>query len=146
LAYILGHDSILGKKLKQSFAAEVQAILRRITLLFDALDAPEVQRIDPAQRQYVSSQKIVPADVALFRQRRPFGRGYARAFLTPQHIEATGQKPATFWKDLETRCEAATPEQLLGIQHWAILHFRRGVIRIEPDVFENCEIEEIGFG
>ena len=149
LSFVLGNNSVLGKKAKQPFAAEVQPLLRRLTLLFDALDAPDVQRIDLAQQWDApgvgSTPRIVPAGASLFRQRRPFGMGYARAFLTPQHIESIGQTPAAFWKDLETRCAAATPEQIVGTQDWAVLHFRRGGARAELGPLESSKVVEIGY-
>lgn len=149
LAFLLGHDSILGKKARQSFAAEVEPIRRRLTLLFDALDAPDVQRIDLAQSPVApgagAASRIVPAGVALFRQRRPFGIGYARGFLTPRHIEVTGQAPAVFWKDLELRSAGATPAQMIGTHHWAVLQFRRGGARTAATSLESCRAREIGF-
>jgi SAM-dependent methyltransferase len=130
LAHVLGHDSILGRKQRQSFVAEVRPLQRRLQLLFEALDAPDVQRIDPTQallRPGVAGlARIAAAGTRLFRQRRPFGVGYARGFLTPQHIAVTGQSTAAFWRDLDARCAAATPQQLMGTHHWAVLHFRRG--------------------
>ena len=66
------------------------------------------------------------AAVSLYRQRRPFGAGFARGFLTPAHIAVTGQVPAAFWRDVDARCAAATPAALLGTQHWAVLQFKRG--------------------
>ena len=50
LAYVLGHDSVLGRKERQPFLSEVWPIARRLSLLFEALDAPDVQRIDLAQQ------------------------------------------------------------------------------------------------
>lgn len=124
LAYLLGHDSILGAKPRQRFADEVAPLQRRLALLFEALDAPEVQRIDPTRPQ-ATAQRIVPAGVALFRQRRPFGLGYARGFLTDQHIAVTGQAPADFWRDAQARCAAVPADRLDGTHHWAVLHFQR---------------------
>lgn len=130
LAYVLGHDSVLGRKERQPFLSEVWPIARRLSLLFEALDAPDVQRIDLAQQWgapgSVAPSRIVPAGVTVFRQRRPYGIGYARGFLTPRHIEGTGLAPDDFWKDLEARCRRAAPEQMIGTHHWAVLHFRRG--------------------
>ena len=149
LAYILGYDSILGKKARQAFTAEVQPILRRLSLLFDALDAPDVQRVDQTQRLEGDGrgpvQRIVPAGLDFFRQRRPFGLGYARGFLTPQHVEVSGMPEAEFWKDLEARCAAATPEQTLGTHQWAVLQFRRGGARLEAVSVAGSEVRDIGF-
>lgn len=79
LAYVLGRNSVLGAKPgakpEQVFAAEVLPLQRRLTLLFEALDAPDVQRIDPGQN-FTSTQALIrPAGVALFRQTRPFVAG-----------------------------------------------------------------------
>lgn len=149
LAYLLGHDSVLGRKTRQSFVAEVRPLLRRLTLLFEALDAPDVQRIDLAQQwnspHAESVARIAPAGISLFRQRRPFGIGYARGFLTPQHIEATGQSPAAFWSEVEARCAAAAPEQFVGTHHWAVLHFRRAGAAAELPPIESCEAVQIGY-
>ncbi len=149
LAYFLGHDSILGKKKRQAFHAEITPLQRRLALLFDALDAPEVQRADHSQRLEGDAagpvQRIVPAGVSFVRQRRPFGLGYARGFLTPQHIEVSGQTEAAFWKDLEARCATATPEQTLGIHQWAVLHFRRGGERMPEQKLARLPVREIVF-
>jgi 2-polyprenyl-3-methyl-5-hydroxy-6-metoxy-1,4-benzoquinol methylase len=149
LAYILGYDSILGKKKRQAFHAEIAPLQRRLALLFDALDAPEVQRVDHTQRlegdRAGPVQRIVPAGVTFFRQRRPFGLGYARGFLTPQHIEVSGQTEESFWKDLEARCTAAMPEQMLGTHQWAVLHFRRGGARVAAQKLAKLPVRDIGF-
>ena len=133
LAYLLGHDSVLGRKPRQAFSAEVQPLLQRLAALFDVLDAPAVQRIDPAQRWQAdgaAAQRIGVDSVTLFRQTRPFDAGYARGFLTPTHIAAlTGgdaRRSQAFWQDLARRCAAVPPEQRLGRMHWALLHLRRG--------------------
>ncbi len=149
LSFVLGSKSVLGHKVREPFWSQVQPLLRRLTLLFDALDAPDVHRIDLAQQWDATgggaSPRIVPAGVSFFRQRRPMGLGFARAFLTPQHIEVTGQAPSVFWKDVEARCAAATPEQLIGTYEWAVLHFRRGGARAELLPLESCAVTEIGF-
>jgi len=134
LGPVLGNDSILGPKKKQPFAAEVEPLLKRLTLLFEALDAPDVQRMDSRQRpdgeDGGESQRIVPAGVSLFRQRRPFDMGYVRGFLTPQHVAATGQTLEAFLAMLEARCEAAPPDRMMGTHDWAVLHFQRGGARV----------------
>lgn len=134
LAFVLGHQSVLGAKVKQSFADEVRPLLRRLTLLFEALDAPDVQRVDLAAQG--GGARVVPTGVSLFTQRRAFDLGYARAFLTPQHIEAAGLTPAAFWREIESRCAAASPEALVGSQHWAVLQFQRGGARMEDAAFD----------
>jgi hypothetical protein len=128
LAFLFGKRSVLGHKPDRPFIDEVRPLLRRLSLLFEALDAPDVQRIDLAQQWGFSAEaaRIAPAGVSLFRQRRPFGVGFARAFLTPRHIEATGHSPVEFWRDVEARCAAAAPEELIGTSWWAALQFRRG--------------------
>lgn len=145
LAYLLGHDSILGAKPRQSFVAEVQPLLRRLALLFEALDAPEVQRIDPTHGRQAGQPRIAPVAVSLFRQRRPFGAGYARGFLTPQHIAVTGQEPAAFWAQLEARCEGASPQQLAGTHHWAVLQFSRRAASQPLPPLDALAAREIGY-
>jgi hypothetical protein len=49
LNYLLGDKSILGHNVRQPLHARVAPLARRLSLLFDALDAPNVQRVDPAQ-------------------------------------------------------------------------------------------------
>jgi hypothetical protein len=148
LAYLLGDKSILGHNVRQPLPARVEPLMRRLTLLFDALDAPDVQRIDLAHQGAAggaSAGKIVPAGVALFHQRRPLDAGFARGFLTPQHIAITGKTPTAFWMNVEERCAHATPAQMMGSYEWAVLHFRRGGARAEMGSLESCKITEIGY-
>ena len=149
LSYIFGAKSILGHRQKQSFAAQAQALQKRLSLLFDALDAPDVHHIDLAQRfnsaNGASASRIVPTQASLFRQRRPMDLGYARAFLTPQHIAITGQSPAEFWKQLEARCADATTQQLVGTYDWSVLQFQRGGKRARLESLEKIRVVEIGF-
>jgi len=128
LAYLLGHDSILGAKARTPFATEVLALQRRLALLFDALDAPDVDRVDPFRAQGAGRARIGLAGTHLFEQHRPFDAGYARGFLTPRHIAVTGQDEASFWADLQARCQTVgdQAQHLLGTHHWAVLHFQRG--------------------
>ncbi len=137
LSYILGDHTPLGNKPALSFAGQMAALLRRLTLLFEALDMPDVERIDPAQKWGSNAARIVPVAATLFTQQRPIGLGFARAFLTPAHIAPTGQSPTQFWETLETRCANANAESLMARQDWAILHFKRGgdaatVITVDP--------------
>lgn len=128
LSHLFGARSILGARPAQSFAAQTDALLRRLALLFEALDAPDVHRVDPAQHRAADgarAPRIVAKSAVLFRQRRPFGPGFARAFLTPRHIEVTGLAPQVFWRDVEMRCAGARNRDLEGTYHWALLHFRR---------------------
>ena len=146
LAYLLGHDSILGRKAPRPFVDEVRPLLRRLALLFEALDAPEVERVDPTQpAPRGAGQGIAPAGVSLFSQRRPLGPGYARGFLTPQHIAATGLSPEAFWHDLDARCASATRAQFMGTQHWAVLHFQRGADAAALPPLHSVPTVEIGF-
>jgi 2-polyprenyl-3-methyl-5-hydroxy-6-metoxy-1,4-benzoquinol methylase len=136
LAFVLGDRSVLGHKQPGRFTDHVHALDRRLSLLFDALDAPDVHRVDPAQHWdgqagTARPPRVVPAGITYFRQQRPYDIGYARAFLTPAHVAATGQPPEAFWRDLEARCAAASPAQLLGHQDWAVLHYRRGGAPVE---------------
>ena len=149
LAFVFGRDSILGKKDPQPFAQQVQALARRLGLLFEALDAPDVHRHDPTQ-QFAGEggpppARVVPAKVSFFRQRRPFDLGYARAFLSDEHIRPTGRTPEEFWADVEARCAAATPQQLEGHFDWAVLQFRRGGAPGVPADFGQCAVAEIGW-
>lgn len=128
LSYLLGARSILGHRPAHSFATQAHALSRRLSLLFQALDAPHVHRVDPGQQRGddgAALPRIVPKRLTLYRQRRPMGLGFARAFLTPQHIEATGQSEHGFWQDVEARCAGRPDAQMLGTYHWALLHFRR---------------------
>ncbi len=149
LAFLLGDKSVLGHKAKESFAAQVEALQQRLTLLFEALDAPGVDRHDLAQQGQGGgddpASRIGPTGVSLFRQRRPIGLGFARAFMTPQHIAAVAQTPAEFWKDVEARCAAAPPEDTAATIEWAVLHFRRGGKRSDLGPLASREVTEIGF-
>jgi len=129
LSFILGDRSVLGAKAGAPFEAQALALMRRLSLLFEALDAPDVERIDPTQagmQGAAAAERIVPAGLSLHRQARPFGAGYARAFMSPRHIELTGQAPKAFWADVEARCAGATPAGRMGEMDWAVLRFRRG--------------------
>jgi SAM-dependent methyltransferase len=96
LAFLFGKQSVLGAKPDRPFVDEVRPLLRRLGLLFEALDAPDVGRVDLAQpSSSIAAARIAPAGVSLFRQRRPFGIGFARAFLTQRHIEVTGTRPTS---------------------------------------------------
>lgn len=77
-------------------------------------------------------------------QRRPMGMGFARAFLTPRHFEATGLEPSAFWKELEARCAGAMADQLVATQDWAVLHFRRGGDRYDSASLASITSTEIG--
>jgi ubiquinone/menaquinone biosynthesis C-methylase UbiE len=149
LSFLLGDKSVLGHKAKEPFAAQIEALQRRLTLLFDALDAPDVSRHDLAQQGQGNgsdpSSRIVPASVSLFRQRRPIGLGFARAFMTPQHIAAVAQTPTEFWKDVEARCAVAMPEDTAATVEWGVLHFRRGGKRAELAPLAGREVTDIGF-
>ncbi len=131
LAYLLGHNSILGAKTPQPFIEDVRPLWRRLGLLFDALDSPGVEHVDVRYAAESLSQKIVPVDIKLFTQVRPFDQGFAQGFLTPKHIQATGLEPNAFWQDLAARCADATPAQLLGTHHWAVMQFQRGGVAMD---------------
>lgn len=125
LAYLIGDNSILGQRIGLPFAEEVQALDRRLSLLFEALDSPDVHRIDPS----APDRRLAPvraAGVRMWRQARPYGAGFARAFLSPAHVAATGLDPETFWADVEARCAAVAPAARMGVHDWAVLHYRRG--------------------
>jgi SAM-dependent methyltransferase len=147
LAHLLGYDSILGAHPRRPFADEVQPLLRRLQLLFEALDAPDVQRVDPLHGRSADggSQRIAPAGVQLFSQTRPFGPGFARGFFTAQHIAVSGMKPEDFWADLQARCAAVPEAACSGIQHWAVLHFKRGATGIDVQALRERPVQAIGF-
>ena len=130
LSFILGDRSVLGAKSPIPFAAQALALMRRLTLLLEALDSADVERIDPTRSWAGGAQgppePIVPAALSLFRQTRPMGVGYARAFMSPRHIKMTGQTPEAFWGTVEDRCATSKPQALQGFQDWALLQFRRG--------------------
>lgn len=134
LAWLLGPDSILGAKPRKPFADELAPLANRLAGLFDALDAPEVARIDPSQARGGPRPRIACAGVTLFRQTRPFDAGFARGFLTPRHVAASGMAEAALWAEVEARCAGAAAKRLLGTQHWAVLHFRRGAAGARPDI------------
>lgn len=128
LSHLLGARSILGHRAEQSFKVQAEALVRRLTLLFEALDAPDVHRVDPSQQRAQNrstSLRIVPKRLTLYRQRRPMGLGFARAFLTPAHIAATGQSEEDFWREIEARCADCPEARTFGTYDWALLHFRR---------------------
>lgn len=147
LAYLLGNDSILGAKARIPFATEVQALLRRLAGLFDALDASDVDRIDPARPRAAAdpaARRIGFAGARFFDQQRPFDGGYARGFLTPKHIAITGQDERSFWADLDARCRAAdTAASMIGTHHWAVLHFQRGA-SAQADV-TGCTVQHTAY-
>jgi ubiquinone/menaquinone biosynthesis C-methylase UbiE len=147
LSFVLGRRSVLGHQPDAAFADLVQALLRRLTLLFDALDSPQVHRIDPAQHWSATGGPalIVPARASLFRQRRPLGPGFLRGFLTERHIDASGMTPEAFWAEVETRCAGASARALEGRFDWAVLQFTRGGPRAELGPLGELPVTEIGF-
>lgn len=126
LAYLIGNHSILGKRINRPFNEEAQALMSRVSLLFEALDAPDVQRVDLNQAQASSTQRIKPVGMQLFRQNRAYGIGYLRGFLTPAHIAITGMEEKAFWQEVENRCKGAADSQFMGWQDWAVMEFKRG--------------------
>ncbi len=147
LAHLLGYDSILGAHPRRPFADGVRPLLQRLTLLFDALDAPEVQRVDPSHGGLASGplQRIAPAAVTLYRQPRPLGPGFARGYFTPQHIAVTGMTTEAFWRDVDARCAAEPAAACLGVQHWALLHFQRGAAASVPASLHELPVHEIAY-
>lgn len=132
LAHVLGHRSVLGAKAPRPFAEEVDALHRRVSLLLQALDRPEVERADVRQRGLGEvtgggdSQRLEPATVELYDQVRPMGLGFTRALLTDRHLADAGQEPEAFWADVQARCANAPPASLRGVHRWALLHYQRG--------------------
>lgn len=139
LSYILGDRTPLGDKQAGSFRDQATALARRVALLFEALDTPDVHRIDPSRGWAgdgaAPTSPIRPLGGALFRQTRVIDEGFARAFLSPAHIAGLGQTPEAFWSDLTARCTAAEPKQKTGVQNWAVLRFGRGVRAWTPGRF-----------
>ncbi len=144
LSYILGDKTPLGDKQLGSFADTVQPLYRRIALLFDALDAPEVDRHDPLHARQLDSP-ITGTGIELYRQQRPIDENFARAFLSDSHIAALGQSRETFWHDLRQRCDAASAEELIGYQDFALLHYQRGAERLEAADWLPMKPVQIGY-
>lgn len=125
LSHLLGRNTPLGDKGDQSIDEEAAALFDRLQLLFRALDTSSVARHDPGHVRH-GLAPIGGRGISLFRQDREISAGFARAFLSESHIEALGVKRAQFWADIEARCAAASPDELIGTQEFALLHFRRG--------------------
>lgn len=130
LAYLLGDKTPLGDKRPGHFHEEVRPLYRRLSLLLEALDAPDVVRHDPFH-PVPGRTRIEGERVELYRQIRPIGEGFARAFLSDSHIASLGVERDAFWADLQARCAVASEEELLGTQKWALLQFRRGARGID---------------
>ncbi|MBB6125033.1 class I SAM-dependent methyltransferase [Sphingobium subterraneum] len=143
LSYILGDRTPLGDKQSGAFSDEVLALYRRLSLLFEALDTPNVARHDPTHARR-DVDRIAGARIELFRQQRPIGEGFARAFLSERHIAVLGEEKDRFWRDLKARCDAATPDQLIGVQEWGLLHFKRGAARFDANTWRR-DMKEIAF-
>lgn len=140
LAFLLGDSTPLGDKTSIAFAEEVRPLFRRLALLFSALDTGNVARHDPAHARY-DLAPINPAGLSLFRQNRMIDAGFARAFLTDSHIANLGVDRETFWRDLEGRIDAAAPQELLGTQEFALLHFQRGAEGVNIDAWQPPQME-----
>ena len=143
LAHVLGHDSVLGRKQRIGFTREVQALHDRVQLLFKALDTPDVDRYDPTRRS-AAAGRLASAGVALFRQQRPLGLGFARGLLSDRHLTDAGLQSAAFWAEAESRCAAAGPAQLTGTHDWALLHFARRPGRAAAVKVRACAVQAIG--
>lgn len=122
LAHVLGHDSVLGAKRRIGFAREVQALHERVRLLLQALDTPDVDRVDSAP---AAAAPLAPAGLLRWRQRRVLGLGFLRALLSDRHLTDAGLAPADFWADVQRRVAAAPASDLMGTHDWALLHFAR---------------------
>lgn len=145
LADIFGYDSRFGVKPRRPFPTEVPPLLRRLSRLFEAFDTAGVEHVDPTHRGPTVGSglaPIVPVEVTILRQPRPIGLGYARAFLTDRHITGIGEDPVAFWRGIEERCRTTTSD-LLGVQHWAVLHFARRDTPTGDDV--ESAVQEIGY-
>lgn len=115
LAFVLGRRSVLGAQDPRSFADQTRAVAGRLSALLAALD--------PAAQAWGT---IAPAGRTFFRQTRPFGPDFARAFLTDRHVASTGMTPSRFWKEVDRRCAGVLPDGFLGTHDWAVIAFRRG--------------------
>lgn len=144
LAFLFGSRSILGEKKPVPFADELKPLRKRLALLFEALDSPDVARVDLAASGH--GERVAPAGVTIFRQRRPVGVGFARAFLTPKHIAITGMAPTEFWRDVETRCARATRGQLGATAMWGVLRFQRGGAELHESIADGNGVIDIGYG
>ena len=130
LSYLLGRNTPLGDKDNQSIGEEAAALFGRLQLLFAALDTSAVARHDPGHVRH-GMTPIGGHAISLFRQDREIGAGFARAFLSDSHIAALGMEREQFWADIDARCAAATPAELIGTQEFALLHFCRGAVGVD---------------
>lgn len=130
LAWLLGPKSVLGERSPHPFAQQARALVDRLTLLFQALDTPEVQRVDRSVRRAGQAEsdgaRIVPSAVQLFRQSRPLDEGFVRAFVTPQHIAASGLSEPEFWGRVQHSCAGRAAPDFQGRYDWSLLQWRRG--------------------
>ena len=127
LAYFFGRNSILGPAPEASFEERIEALQKRLSLMFAALHASASERVDTtgSHKSLHHLAQIWPAKASLYKQARPIGMGFARAFLSDAHIAPTGMSPKAFWQDLESRCEGVSERRLMGHMNWAVLHFSR---------------------
>jgi SAM-dependent methyltransferase len=144
LSYILGDKTPLGDKKAGTFSDAVRPLYKRISLLFDALDAPDVDRHDPLHARQRGGQ-ITGTRIDLFRQQRPIDENFARAFLSDSHISALGQDREAFWLDLRRRCNAARADDLFGWQEFALLHFQRGAERLDAADWVPLKTVQVGY-
>jgi hypothetical protein len=105
--------------------------------MFDALDSPDVQRIDPFQAWGEPGvdrpSRITPVGLTLLQEERVIDEGFARAFLSPTHVLQTGYAPEVLWAEVRACCAQASAPQLIGRQDWAVLHFKRAGAAV-PDL------------
>lgn len=132
LSWILGDHTPLGDKAPAGFADGVRALFRRLTLLFAALDAPAVERHDPSH-VHAGREPVRGEGISLYRQPRPMGEGFARAFLTDAHIVSAGLDPATVRSRIAADCGDADAKDLHGSMDWAVLRFRRGAAAFDAE-------------
>jgi SAM-dependent methyltransferase len=142
IAPVLGRHTPLGDKVETPFAEQVRALLRRLSLLIEALGTEGVDRHEayPAPR---GLQPLRADSASLHRQDRPIDPGFARAFLSDRHVAAFGMEPAQFWPWLDARCAAAS--DLTGTQEWAMLHFRRGASGLVAEEWAPGGMEAIAY-
>ena len=132
LSPVLGDRTPLGNKAPGAFADQVRPLLRRLSHLAEALDGGRVDRHEPWPAP-TGRSPLRFAGAELFRQERPIGLGFARAFLSDEHVAPFGLGREAFWADIEARCHGASADDLLAVQEWAVLEFRRGAPALAPD-------------
>jgi 2-polyprenyl-3-methyl-5-hydroxy-6-metoxy-1,4-benzoquinol methylase len=124
LAYVFGRDSVLGATPRRPFAEAMRNLARRLSLMFEALDAP-AERIDPL-RAGAAGGDIRLAAARLYEQPRPLGLGFASGFLSPAHVAPLGRTLDDFMVEMAERARGASEDALTATFSWGLLRFARG--------------------